>query len=312
MVTAAVMFRPGFDSRVNKIVLVPTSRETRGAVSGILRTGLDAKNAVEKFVVMPGKALAGMMVGVTRQGQGTILRLKQGTKELAAVSFVKAPKVTRFLNQIDLVGTNSQGKDVISSSGEIVRAGLRAGEQEAFKRKAVANLATTVVSEMAIEQLRKAGEQAREQAGPLLGDGSGAGRSGQTADKGRQARLVKAGANFMVDMAFGKGNGNDYWHHGTTVFKTPQGDTRTMTHLQSLGIPAQHYYFERELARSEVAEIVTGMQQAHHVPGYVGGIHPLENLAPLWGKCKRGMITARLYYPPKPTEWVNEETGSEL
>lgn len=311
VVSAAMMFRPGFDSSINKIVLVPTGRETRDAVSGALNAGVEAKNALEKFVVRPSKTLAGVVVGATREGKGTMLTLKQGEKELASASFVNVPKITRFLNGIDLAGSHSLGQDVISSRGEIVRAGLKPGEAAAFKRKAVTNLAAAVIREAAIEQVRKAGEAARGQAVPLLEDGRGMDR-GRTGDNGRQTRLVKAGANFALDMVFGQSNTNDYWHHGASIFKTSQGETRTVTHLQSLAIPAQHYYFDRELTRPEVAEIVTGLKQAHHVAGYVGGIHPAESLMPLWGGCKKGMITARLYYPPPPTEWVNQENSGEL
>ncbi|MFN8459286.1 MAG: hypothetical protein U0401_32315 [Anaerolineae bacterium] len=311
VVSAAVMFRPGFDSRINKIVLVPTDRETRDAISGALSAGMEAKNAIEKFVVRPSKTLTGVVVGATREGKGTRLTLKRGEKELASASFVKVPKITRFLNGVDLVGSHRLGQDVISSRGEIVRAGLKPGEAAAFKRKAVTNLATAVIREATIEQVRKAGEAARGQAGLLLEDGRGRGR-GQTGDNERQKRLVKAGANFAVDMAFGQTNSNVYWHWGTSVFKTLQGETRTVTHLQSLAIPAQHYYFDRELSRPEVAEIVTGLKQAHHVASYVGGIHPIESLMPVWGGCKKGLITARLYYPPPPTEWVKRENNGEL
>jgi hypothetical protein len=92
------------------------------------------------------------------------------------------------------------------------------------------------------------------------------------------------------------------WHKGTSVVETPQGH-RTITHLQSLKVPPQHLYFERALSDQEVAGIVSGVDKPQHLKGYVGEIHGVESLTPVWGSLKRGMITARLYHPPPQTRW---------
>ncbi|MCP4362720.1 MAG: hypothetical protein GY796_32345, partial [Chloroflexi bacterium] len=92
------------------------------------------------------------------------------------------------------------------------------------------------------------------------------------------------------------------WHRGTTVVKTPQGQ-RTITHLQSLRLPTQRYYFDRKLSNEEVAGVITGREKASRMKGYVGEIHPTESLTPGWGAAKKAMITARLYHPSPEAEW---------
>lgn len=96
------------------------------------------------------------------------------------------------------------------------------------------------------------------------------------------------------------------WHRGTSVVQTPGGQ-RTITHLQSLKLPAHHYYFDRKLSDGEVAGIVSGQAKANRLPGYVGEVHAMENLAPSWGATKKAMITTRLYHPPSKAGWVVSE-----
>lgn len=96
------------------------------------------------------------------------------------------------------------------------------------------------------------------------------------------------------------------WHRGTSVVQMPGGQ-RTLTHLQSLKLPAQHFYFDRKLSDGEVAGVVSGQAKANRLPGYVGEVHPMENLVPSWGATKKAMITTRLYHPPAETGWVVSE-----
>ena len=44
------------------------------------------------------------------------------------------------------------------------------------------------------------------------------------------------------------------WHRGTSVADTPDGQ-RTITHLQSLSIPATHYYFNRPIGDEQAVEL---------------------------------------------------------
>jgi hypothetical protein len=48
------------------------------------------------------------------------------------------------------------------------------------------------------------------------------------------------------------------------------GGQRTITHLQSLKLPAQHYYFDRKLSDEDVAGVITGREKAPRMKGYVG------------------------------------------
>ncbi len=95
------------------------------------------------------------------------------------------------------------------------------------------------------------------------------------------------------------------WHRGTVVFKTP-GGTRTMTHLQSMRLPATHYYFDRALTDEEAAGIVSGQKgyQPQQMAGYVGEVSAMEGLAPAWAQSKRAMIRTRLYFPTEPQGWA--------
>jgi len=96
------------------------------------------------------------------------------------------------------------------------------------------------------------------------------------------------------------------WHRGTSVVQTAGGQ-RTLTHLQSLKLPAQHFYFDRKLSDGEVAGLVSGQTKANRLSGYVGEVHSMENLVPSWGATKKAMITTRLYHPPAEAGWVVSE-----
>jgi hypothetical protein len=98
------------------------------------------------------------------------------------------------------------------------------------------------------------------------------------------------------------------WHRGTVVFKTPQGK-RTMTHLQSTGLPATHYYFDRDLTDEETAGIVSAQKgfKPQQMAGYVGEVSAMEGLAPAWAQAKRAMIRTRLYFPTQPSGWAQPQ-----
>lgn len=99
------------------------------------------------------------------------------------------------------------------------------------------------------------------------------------------------------------------WHRGTIVIKTAQGE-RTLTHLQSLSVPAAHYYFNRRLDDNEAVGIVSNQKgfDPKHMPdrqglpstGYAGQISEIESLLPLWASLKRGLIQAHLRWGALP------------
>ena len=85
------------------------------------------------------------------------------------------------------------------------------------------------------------------------------------------------------------------WHRGTSVIDTPDGE-RTITHLQSLSLPADHYYFDRPLDDARAIEIAAKTVRPENIPGYVGQVSSLEALTPGWAMAKRAMITSQLYW----------------
>jgi hypothetical protein len=109
------------------------------------------------------------------------------------------------------------------------------------------------------------------------------------------------------------GRGN-LWHRGTTVVKTGQGE-QTITHLRSLALPPTSHYFNRKLSEAETAEVVTGQAKAHKMPGYVGTVGSMEQLAPSWAQTKRAMILTRLHWPGSSStpesRWTVKEAEAE-
>ncbi len=105
-------------------------------------------------------------------------------------------------------------------------------------------------------------------------------------------------------------SGSTAWHRGTATVKTAAGQ-RTITHLQSLKLPAQRFYFDRKLSDQEVAGIVSGQEKAQRMKGYAAEISSMESLAPGWAATKKAMIITRLYHPPSKPEWQQVEPGAE-
>jgi hypothetical protein len=89
--------------------------------------------------------------------------------------------------------------------------------------------------------------------------------------------------------------GGRTWHRGTSIVSTSQGQ-RTITHLQSLTLPAQHYYFDRRIGDEQAVGIATRRVNPRQVPGFVGAISPGEALCPGWAGTKRAMIRSVLYW----------------
>jgi hypothetical protein len=99
--------------------------------------------------------------------------------------------------------------------------------------------------------------------------------------------------------------GGKTWHRGTLVLKTNQGE-RTITHLQSLALPAAHYYYNRRLSDNEAVGIVSGQKgfEPKALPGYAGQVSEVEALCPAWADLKRGLIQAHL-------RWGEVSRGAE-
>ena len=82
------------------------------------------------------------------------------------------------------------------------------------------------------------------------------------------------------------------WHRGTITFRTPGGQKRTMTHIQSLSFPAQHYYFNRPLSDKETAGLLTGQSgyRPEKMKGYLGQVSDIESLSPGWAHAKHQLL----------------------
>ena len=119
----------------------------------------------------------------------------------------------------------------------------------------------------------------------------------------RQDRLLSSRQVVSSDGDVVHAQGGAAWHRGTTVVRTPGGE-RTITHLRSLSLPSNGYYFDRRLSDEEVATIVTGQGKSHQMAGYVGAVSAMENLAPGWAHTKRAMILTRLHWPTPGTDWI--------
>ena len=91
--------------------------------------------------------------------------------------------------------------------------------------------------------------------------------------------------------------GGKTWHQGTTVVKMAGGQKRTITHLQSMNVPASHYYFDRPVSNENSVGIATGKIRPEGVPGFAGQVSARESLAPSWAAAKQSLIKAHLHWP---------------
>jgi hypothetical protein len=89
--------------------------------------------------------------------------------------------------------------------------------------------------------------------------------------------------------------GGTTWHWGSLMVNTPRGE-RVVTHLQSLNLPASHYYFNCHLDQDQAAGIAAGRIRPERLPGYVGQVSALETLTVAWAAAKHTMIKNVLYF----------------
>ncbi len=85
------------------------------------------------------------------------------------------------------------------------------------------------------------------------------------------------------------------WHRGTSVVDTPGGE-RTITHLQSLSLPAAHYYFNQPLDDEQAVNVANQTIRPETLPGYVGMVSRLEALTPGWATAKHALIRSQLFW----------------
>jgi hypothetical protein len=93
------------------------------------------------------------------------------------------------------------------------------------------------------------------------------------------------------------------WHMGVTTVETPQGEQRSICHLQSLNWPGTHYYFNRALKDEEVAVITSNhpaFPEPKHMKGYLGEVTEVESLAPTIAHIKHQLIRASAFFGENP------------
>ncbi len=101
---------------------------------------------------------------------------------------------------------------------------------------------------------------------------------------------VKSSAGVMFKLK------DSAWHHGTLVVDSASG-SRTMTHLQSLTVPAAHYFFGQQLTGEQAVSIAAGVTDPGTVPGYAGRVTAFESLSPAWSNAKQSLIKSYLHHP---------------
>ncbi|MCB0153798.1 MAG: hypothetical protein KDF65_03305 [Anaerolineae bacterium] len=105
-------------------------------------------------------------------------------------------------------------------------------------------------------------------------------------------RQVKSSRGLMFTI------GGTTWHQGTSVVQTSSG-RRTLTHLQSLKLPATHHYFNRPVSAEQAVKLAEGSLNPTEVSGYVGSLSPTESLAPIWAEPKKQLLKAAIHWPPR-------------
>ncbi len=89
--------------------------------------------------------------------------------------------------------------------------------------------------------------------------------------------------------------GGRSWHKGTTQFNEGQRK-RTVTHLRSLSLPGDNYYFNRPVSHKSAVGIATGHIKAESLAGYVGKITKTEALCGVWIYAKRTAILSQMHW----------------
>lgn len=91
------------------------------------------------------------------------------------------------------------------------------------------------------------------------------------------------------------------WHWGESNIHTSRGQ-QTITHLQTLAIPAQHYYFNRPVGAKDMVELARGAKKPETIEGFSGSVSRVESLCTGWASVKHDLILAKLHWPPSPNK----------
>jgi hypothetical protein len=257
--------------------------------------------------VQTGQAATAVGVpgGSSKLGYTTGVLLNTATQTLDRVGQATAPAVEMALRVIEPTGPQASRQRAVAGRllGSAVAVGARlAGVAPVLAKvklaAAVSDLVTSQVG-MAIgafSETEKAGEVVTEQRRFFFFKSKqpvALQRSNLTRWLNRQEMVgprsisVSNGALFTV--------GGKTWHRGTVKFEVGSKQ-QTITHLQSLSYPAEHYYFDRNLSNRQAVTLATGQVKPETMPGFVGQISKGENLCTVWAGSKRALILARLHW----------------
>lgn len=253
--------------------------------------------------------MAAIAVGVpgasSKLGYTTGVLLKTATQTLDWVGQATAPVVKMALRVIEPTGPQATRQRAVVGRwlGSAVAVGARlAGVTPVLAKVKLAIAAGDLVTSQlgaavgALSETGKAGEVVTEQRRWLFFKSKQPvqlQRSRLTGWLNRQEmvgpRSISAnnGALFTV--------GGKTWHRGTVSFAVGEHN-RTITHLQSLNYPAEHFYFDRTLSNRQAVTLATGQVKPETMPGFVGRVSKGENLCPAWAGTKRALILARLHW----------------
>lgn len=265
----------GSDKGATRVEAMPV-----GFVGAMWRTGAETKRNVKDIGTVANVLSAvdfarGALMDINLAGQTTntrTLTLEQGGTPVAHVGFSKAPKLTAFLNKTDLIGSHRQGKDVVSSQGDAISHKGRNWHRGTMVIKTPGGERTlTHLQSISAPSHHFYFDRAisdQETAEIVTASGRSSLFSELTSKQMIKGKSVPVG---ILSRAY------------TTVRNKVKG----------IKTPSRHTYGR--------------MRKPHQIEGYVGEVHTIENLMPIWGSLKKAMITTRLYHPPQEAQWTTSK-----
>jgi hypothetical protein len=95
--------------------------------------------------------------------------------------------------------------------------------------------------------------------------------------------------------------GGNTWHWGETTVHTSRGQ-HTVTHLQALALPSDHYYFDRQVSAYDMVELASGSKKPESIEGFAGTVSQTEMLCPGWALTNQALILSKIHWPPLQAE----------
>jgi hypothetical protein len=254
-------------------------------------------------------SIGGALVAATQRGLG-----RTATSALVVANAIEGPKTIGRLTPLAVVGSIAGDVQASRNNRAITQSsddGDSSGRTSTRQRQP--NWRFRTLNTIAALQLARAGATglgtalarlSRSPGGAIRTRNYFGGRDSVTM-RSWDSRLSAAlnagdvGPGLRVKASYGRMYESDgkAWHAGTTAVNSSRGE-RTVTHLQSMNWPTQHYYFDRSLTDQEIAGTTAGHQafQAKQLPGFAGEISEIESLTPLLGRAKKSLIKTHLFW----------------